>query len=354
MPLLKKLLFLIILFFACVIFSVYNFDYESFLGKNDLTTSSKQLVEETTKESFIDKIMNTISSKDSKETRPFNLVLIKKDGVVIMNGLFANEEDTKKVANILNINRDGEYKYEKNRVLDEVLLAKLALLITPFKDFFADNSKLSVIDNQVTLVGELKDSNYNDLFESIISRIDIDLKKEIVVPAVGKIEENVNKEITQNITENSDNVLSVPPESVVEENKSTPVVNKNTDNNNKIQLEINKLLSQKKINFERKSSTLTQDSLPVLEEIAKILNQNQNVKVEISGHTDSRGKESLNKEISQQRASSVSTHLITLGVKQDRLTAIGYGEEFPIAKDDENGLSEINRRVEFKILGELK
>ena len=44
--------------------------------------------------------------------------------------------------------------------------------------------------------------------------------------------------------------------------------------------------------------------------------------------------------------------LITLGVSKDRLTAIGYGEEFPIAKDDENGLSEINRRVEFKIIGE--
>ncbi len=44
--------------------------------------------------------------------------------------------------------------------------------------------------------------------------------------------------------------------------------------------------------------------------------------------------------------------LIAMGINQDRLTAVGYGEDFPIAKDDENGLSEINRRVEFKIIGE--
>ena len=75
-------------------------------------------------------------------------------------------------------------------------------------------------------------------------------------------------------------------------------------------------------------------------------------KIEIAGHTDSRGSDSLNKQISQDRASSVRDVLISLGIDKNRVTAIGYGEEFPIAQDDENGLSEINRRVEFNILGE--
>ena len=65
-----------------------------------------------------------------------------------------------------------------------------------------------------------------------------------------------------------------------------------------------------------------------------------------------RGSDSLNKQISQDRASSVRDVLISLGIDKNRVTAIGYGEEFPIAQDDENGLSEINRRVEFNILGE--
>ena len=46
--------------------------------------------------------------------------------------------------------------------------------------------------------------------------------------------------------------------------------------------------------------------------------------------------------------------LIELGINKDRVTAIGYGEEKPLVQDDENGLSEINRRVEFNILGENK
>jgi outer membrane protein OmpA-like peptidoglycan-associated protein len=119
-----------------------------------------------------------------------------------------------------------------------------------------------------------------------------------------------------------------------------------------IQSDINKILAEKKIAFERKSSIITADSNSVITKIAKILNDNKNVKVEISGHTDSRGEKQLNKQISQDRATSVMQALIELGINKDRLTAIGYGEEFPIAKDDENGLSEINRRVEFKVIGE--
>ena len=114
----------------------------------------------------------------------------------------------------------------------------------------------------------------------------------------------------------------------------------------------NKILAEKKISFERKSSTITADSNPTLVRIAKVLEDNKNIKVEIAGHTDSRGDKNLNKQISQDRATSVMQALIELGINKDRLTAIGYGEEFPIAKDDENGLSEINRRVEFKVIGE--
>ena len=44
--------------------------------------------------------------------------------------------------------------------------------------------------------------------------------------------------------------------------------------------------------------------------------------------------------------------LVSLGINENRLTAVGFGEDFPIAKDDANGLSEVNRRVEFNIVGE--
>jgi outer membrane protein OmpA-like peptidoglycan-associated protein len=119
-----------------------------------------------------------------------------------------------------------------------------------------------------------------------------------------------------------------------------------------VQKEINDILAKNKIIFERRSTTVTKKSNLVLKQIVKILKREKNVKVEVAGHTDSRGKASLNKKLSQQRANSVRKALIYYGVEKERLTAVGYGEEQPIAKDDKNGLSIVNRRVEFNIVGE--
>lgn len=309
MTLLRKIIMLLIFFLILNIFTIYGFEYKDFLSNNNTSLNEQKI--------------NLNAASEKQETKPFNLVLVKKDGVVEMNGLFSNENDVKMISDILNINRQGEYKYEENRVVNEDLVKELVILITPFKDFFADNSKLTVLNNEVTLLGELKDANYKTLLDSIISRSKINIKTDITLPGVSNIADN--KEIN---------------------NTSSKV--------NEVQLLINNILSAKKINFERRSTAITAESKTVVEEIAKILNDNPTLKVEISGHTDSRGSDSLNKKISQDRASSVRDILISLGINKDRVTAIGYGEEKPLVKDDENGLSEINRRVEFNILGENK
>jgi len=364
MSLLKKLIYLLIFFLLLNIFSIYGFDYKGYLSKNEsitLTNSNDEYSFINQINEFKNKIFDSFQTK--KEVKTFNLVLVKKDGLVEMNGLFANENDAKKISDILNINREGEYKYEENRLIDEYLLDDLVLLVTPLKDFFADNSKLSLIDNKVILSGELKDPNYKDLLDSILSRVKIDLKTDIVIPQAVEIYQ-LDKSIIDNgkIIAQDDNLIK--PENnknIGKENTSKLHLNKdknqNSSNNtaskkNDVQLEINNLLSSKKINFERRSIKITEDSNSVVREIAKILTNNPNFRIEIAGHTDSRGSDSLNKKISQDRASSVREVLISLGIDKDRVTAVGYGEEFPIAQDDENGLSEINRRVEFNILGE--
>ena len=309
MTLLRKIIMLLIFFLILNIFTIYGFEYKDFLSNNNASLNEQKI--------------NLNTTNEKQEAKPFNLVLVKKDGVVEMNGLFSNENDVKMISDILNINRQGEYKYEENRLVNEELLKELVVLITPFKDFFADNSKLTVLNNEVTLLGELKDANYKTLLDSIISRSKINIKTDITLPGVSNIADN--KEI-----------------------------NNPTSNINEVQLLINNILSAKKINFERRSTAITAESKTVVEEIAKILNDNPTLKVEISGRTDSRGSDSLNKKISQDRASSVRDILISLGINKDRVTAIGYGEEKPLVQDDENGLSEINRRVEFNILGENK
>ena len=350
MSLIKKLILLLIFFLVLNVFSIFEFDYKSYLSDNE---SLSTLTSKNDEKDFLNQL-NDLKNRvfnsfedDEKEVKSLNLELVKKDGLIEMNGSFANENDAKKIADILNINREGIYQYNTKSLIEESLLDDLVLLVTPLKDYFTDNSKLSVVNNQVFLSGQLTDPSYKDLLDSILSRVKIDLKTNITLPeapltqadkVINEIEKVVDsKEVKVEKTNTSLNI-----------NKTANPASKKND----VQSTINKLLASKKINFERRSTKITEDSNIVVNEIAKILNENPNFKIEIAGHTDSRGSDSLNKQISQHRASSVREVLISLGIDKNRVTAVGYGEEFPIAQDDENGLSEINRRVEFNILGE--
>ena len=345
MSLVKKVVFLIILFIGFIIYSVYSFDFDSSSNTQTLVYTPIKTEISSNDTGLIDKIINFFVSADDKELKPFNLVLTKKDGIVTMDGVFANQLDVKRVADILNINRDGEYTYEDDIAIDEVLLSKVAVLITPFKDFFADGAKLLIINDEVSISGELKDPNYYALLESITSRMDINLIKDINIANPTLItstdEDNINNE--ENLPANNNKATPISQKENIVKTGAMP---------KDMQSIINQIVAEKKVQFERKSSTITPDSNVTLARIAKVLEDNKNIKIEIAGHTDSRGDKYLNKKISQDRATSVKIALIDLGIDENRLNAVGYGEDFPIAKDDENGLSEINRRVDFNIIGE--
>ncbi|MDD4329046.1 MAG: OmpA family protein [Aliarcobacter sp.] len=345
MSLVKKVVFLIILFIGFIIYSVYSFDFDSSSNTQTLVYTPIKTEISSNDTGLIDKIINFFVSADDKELKPFNLVLTKKDGIVTMDGVFANQLDAKRVADILNINRDGEYTYEDDIAIDEVLLSKVAVLITPFKDFFADGAKLLIMNDEVSISGELKDPNYYALLESITSRMDINLIKDINIANPTLItttdEDNINNE--ENLPANNNKATPISQKENIVKTGAMP---------KDMQSIINQIVAEKKVQFERKSSTITPDSNVTLARIAKVLEDNKNIKIEIAGHTDSRGDKYLNKKISQDRATSVKIALIDLGIDENRLNAVGYGEDFPIAKDDENGLSEINRRVDFNIIGE--
>jgi OOP family OmpA-OmpF porin len=106
----------------------------------------------------------------------------------------------------------------------------------------------------------------------------------------------------------------------------------------------------KDIRFASGKAALTAGSTPVLEEIVGALKANPRLKVEIQGHTDSRGSLALNERLSQQRADAVRDYLIDQGIAPERLTARGYGPHQPISGNDTAEGRAQNRRVELKPL----
>jgi outer membrane protein OmpA-like peptidoglycan-associated protein len=102
------------------------------------------------------------------------------------------------------------------------------------------------------------------------------------------------------------------------------------------------------VNFETNKSLLTASSKTILDQVAASLVDRPDVKVEIGGHTDSKGSDAYNLKLSNARADAVMQYLISKGVKAQDLTAKGYGESMPIADNKtEEGRAE-NRRVELK------
>ena len=76
-------------------------------------------------------------------------------------------------------------------------------------------------------------------------------------------------------------------------------------------------------------ATLRPESQTALNELVKLLNENPNITIELSAHTDCRGSDQYNERLSQQRAQNVVNYLIQHGIEKERLTPKGYGEDKP-------------------------
>lgn len=106
------------------------------------------------------------------------------------------------------------------------------------------------------------------------------------------------------------------------------------------------------IYFDFGKASFKTESYSELNKLLTMMKQNEGLQVEISGHTDSVGKNDFNKKLSQQRANAVKGFLTSKGIDPRRMKAVGYGEEKPLASnDDEEEGRQLNRRVEMKVLG---
>lgn len=106
------------------------------------------------------------------------------------------------------------------------------------------------------------------------------------------------------------------------------------------------------VTFEFNKTRLQPNAETVLDNVVKAFIGQPSLKVEIGGHTDSKGKDAYNLKLSQGRADAVRSYLISKGAKPDQLVAKGYGESRLLVKPEVTPEDyELNRRVEFKVLG---
>ena len=106
----------------------------------------------------------------------------------------------------------------------------------------------------------------------------------------------------------------------------------------------------KNIFFAFDSYELLPESYAELKIVVDYLNTNPNLKIEIGGHTDNVGSKAYNKTLSENRAKSVYTYLISKGIDKDRLSYKGYDFSIPIADNATEEGRALNRRTEFKVI----
>jgi outer membrane protein OmpA-like peptidoglycan-associated protein len=101
--------------------------------------------------------------------------------------------------------------------------------------------------------------------------------------------------------------------------------------------------------FDLGKATLRPESKVELLNLSSYLKKNPKLQIEIQGHTDNNGAADANKTLSQDRANAVKRYLAAGGVSEARMTAVGYGQEMPIADNATPAGKAKNRRVDFKL-----
>lgn len=115
-------------------------------------------------------------------------------------------------------------------------------------------------------------------------------------------------------------------------------------------IEVGVTVRLQNIYFDFDKTTLKNESFPELDKVVDFLKQNETVEIEISGHTDSKGSDDYNLNLSQGRSQAVVDYIIGEGIESYRLRAQGYGESKAIDTNETDTGRANNRRVEFTVL----
>lgn len=115
-------------------------------------------------------------------------------------------------------------------------------------------------------------------------------------------------------------------------------------------IEVGATVRLNNIFFENAKATLMENSFVELNKVVKLMNENKDMEIMISGHTDAVGSEESNQQLSENRAKAVMKYLISNGIANNRIKSEGLGESKPVADNNTEEGKQLNRRVEFTIV----
>lgn len=236
--------------------------------------------------------------------------------------------------------------------MKQKILSSLIVLLTPFIVFCQNGTvqdasipkdapvnvrltdfKNNVLNNEIVIFkSKLNGKEYQGLTDSVgrfSFRLPVGDKYEIYILGF--------KDSTLN-----DNVLTIPPTTGKAYYKNPFVVD--------IQHLPAKSFILEDCNFETGKADLKEESFKVIDELVAYLNRKDDERIELGGHTDNVGKPKSNLILSDARANSVRTYLISKGIEPNRVTAKGYGLSKPIATNKTAAGRAQNRRTEVTIL----
>lgn len=176
--------------------------------------------------------------------------------------------------------------------------------------------------------------------EGIVLKLPLKARENPIVDYVEKLDDGQPKKARKERKKVSENKPITRMETPEERAERTVRVTK----------EIN--LYAKTILFDVNKSVVKTQAEFILDNIAKIMNENDDFNFIIEGHTDNTGVAEHNLQLSQERADAIKAYLIRKGVKAKRLEAKGYGQTRPIESNDIERGREINRRVEINVAKE--
>jgi outer membrane protein OmpA-like peptidoglycan-associated protein len=116
-------------------------------------------------------------------------------------------------------------------------------------------------------------------------------------------------------------------------------------------IETGQTVKMNNVLFYKSKAQLISTSYPELDKLAKMMDENSGITIELEGHTDNVGDRFKNIKLSQDRVGAVRNYLISKGVSEERITGKGYGGSKPIADNSAEITRRLNRRVAFKITG---